>query len=92
MKPWGGLFGPRIRCDSCGKKFRPNLKDVPQPDGGVLRVFECSRCGHETTVARITLRGRILSQRLQDTPITDQRRIAELRKLIKAEVRRPDGS
>lgn len=84
-----GLFRPRIRCGECEKSFRPNLADQPRPDGGLDRRFICPHCGHETIVARISLRGRVLIAELQSTPITHQRRIGELRKLIKKEVTRP---
>lgn len=85
------LFEPRIRCAECSRTFRPNLEDDLLPDGGVLRRFMCPHCGTQHLVARISLRGRMLMEELQNTPISQQRRIRELRKMIKREVNRPDG-
>lgn len=81
-------FAPRIRCDDCNKLFKPNLADQPRPDGSLDRRFLCPHCGKKTVVAHISVRGRDLIKELQSTPITDKKRLAELRKQIKSEVTR----
>ena len=88
MPRLSSFFGPRVRCDQCLKTFRPKLEDDALPDGGVLRRFACPRCGQQTLVARISARGLALQAELQNTPVNDQRRIAELRKQLKVEVTR----
>ena len=90
-KLFNRLLGHRIRCDDCGKTFRPNLADQPRPDGGLDRRFLCPHCGKQTVVARITSRGREYMRELQDVQIgaPDAKvTIERLRKLIKREVTR----
>lgn len=77
-----------VACNTCGRLFKPELEDELQDDGSVKRLFRCVRCGWEFPVARISSRGLELTVELQDTPIKDTKRIAEIRKALKKEVTR----
>lgn len=53
------LFGYRLRCEDCGKRFRPNLEDVPLPRGRFRREFHCPHCGRVYPVAVIDSDGTV---------------------------------
>lgn len=53
------LFGYRIRCDSCQKRFKPNLRDVPLERGMTRREFQCPHCGALYPVAVIDTDGTV---------------------------------
>lgn len=82
-----------IVCDSCRRRFNPQLIDKRDPDseGGVLRMFQCPRCGAEYMVARITARGMSLMQEIQDVVVSApgaRRTIQKLQRQLKSEVKR----
>ncbi len=86
------LIGPRVRCDHCGRTYKPNLTDKALPSGGAVRRFTCPHCGTVTIVAVITPRGVELQKRIQDLDLSDRgarEALARLRAELKAEVRRP---
>jgi transcription elongation factor Elf1 len=78
-----------VQCDNCGRRFRERLYDEPQRDGGLLRKFECPRCGQEYLVALYTPRGAQIFAQLQGTLVSDKKTIAKLRRALRREVRRP---
>lgn len=53
------LFGYRLRCDSCQKRFKPNLEDVPLREGLTRREFHCPHCGRVYPVAVIDADGTV---------------------------------
>jgi uncharacterized Zn finger protein (UPF0148 family) len=77
-----------VVCSACGRRFKPELRDEPQGDGSVKRLFQCTRCYWEFPVARISERGLRLTEELQGADIKDEKRIRSLRKEIKKEVTR----
>jgi transcription elongation factor Elf1 len=83
------LLRGSIVCDNCGRRFREHLYDEPQKDGGLLRKFQCPRCGQEYPVARYSREGRDAMEALQRTDVTDRKKIARLQRVLKREVRRP---
>lgn len=78
-----------IICDACHRRFKQNLEDRPQPDGSVLRMFQCPHCGSEYHVARISPRGQELARMIQALPAADRRGIRRLQRELKREVARP---
>lgn len=83
------LYRDTIVCENCRRRFKSNLEDRPWPGGGVMRMFQCSRCGQEYYVARISARGVELMAAIQETDVTNKKEIKRLQKLLKAEVTRP---
>lgn len=81
--------GTTIRCDKCWNRFRQNLEDRPLPGGGVMRTFQCPRCGEEYRVARISRRGVELMAIIQALPATDKKSIRKFQRELKGEVTRP---
>lgn len=89
-----------IVCDSCRRRFRPNLEDRPDGTGGLLRLFQCARCGHEHVVARISPRGVEIAEEIRRLTLLEQggsttrnaKALKILRGKMKREVTRPDGS
>ncbi len=55
------LFGFKIRCSCCGRRFAPNLTDTPMLDdtGQTLRHFDCPYCSHRYSVAIIGADGEV---------------------------------
>lgn len=98
------LFGPRVRCDECGRAFSPKLRDDPTPSGGMWRHFNCPRCGHHYDVATISPRGVQIAEEIRELTLgnrrgdesSDQLRrnalaIRLLRRQMAREVTRHDG-
>lgn len=92
MNVFDKLMRGTIVCENCRRRFRQNLEDRPWPGGGVMRMFQCSRCGQEYYVARISARGVAISREIQDLDVTHpkfKQRLHRLQKLLKPEVTRP---
>ena len=86
------LFSQAVQCPACGRRFKPNLEDRPQPDGGALRLMQCTRCGTEHHVARITPRGVSLMNEIQQLQVSApgaEKTLKRLQKEMKREVLRP---
>lgn len=85
------LFGVRIRCQNCGRNYRPNLREEAF-GAGIARYTECPHCGIRVVVAIITSLGAAIIEEIGLLDPTDpeyRESLERLQRRLQGEVRRP---
>ncbi|MGD9726283.1 MAG: hypothetical protein AB7R40_22245 [Nitrospiraceae bacterium] len=90
---------PTVICDKCSESFALELKERPVSGGGAEQRFRCPHCRTWFSVAFITATGIRIRQQIKavEVEIKGQpddealrARLADLRTLMRAEVRGPN--
>lgn len=59
--------GFEVDCDDCGKRFEPEMREVPDDAGGARGMFVCPHCSAEYESYQIDAAGLRMRARLRKT-------------------------